>query len=676
MLSKSFKIGAKFAAAFVAIIAIFLSISAATYFSLNDIEQADAWNTHTYEVLGEANVLIASVVNQETGVRGFLVSADENFLEPYIDGKKSFKSALDKLLRLTSDNPAQQERLRRVERFEQEWRTTIAEREILLMRNPATHGEARSLEASGAGKSLMDQLRGAHQEFDQAERALLTVRTAAKEASTSFAVLAIGLGTAFMLVIAVAIGWLLTRNIASPIVMMTTVMRDLTQGKTDVIIPATGRKDEIGAMASALEVFKANAEEVKRLEAEQEAAQAAKEQERATAREQETAFQQEIDNVTEAAARGDFSQRIATDKCEGIFLSIARRINGLNDMVRHATDELGTMLAAMANGDLSNRITGDYRGKFGELKDDANNTVEQLTTIIAQIQTATCEVENAAAEISSGTCDLSKRTEQAASNIEETAASTEEMSATVKQNAESAKNANQLAETANQTASKGGEVVEQAVGAMSGIEGSAQKITDIIGVIDEIAFQTNLLALNASVEAARAGEAGKGFAVVAQEVRQLAQRSAQAASDIKTLIQDSNSQVKDGVQLVNQAGEALDEILGSIGKVTGIVREISSASQEQAAGVQEINSSINTMDEMTQQNSALVEESTAAARALSEQASKLGELISFFKLDGASAPARRPSTVSRKPSVLKPVRTMTEASPAKVAAGDDGWSEF
>ncbi len=390
------------------------------------------------------------------------------------------------------------------------------------------------------------------------------------------------------------------------------------------------------------------------------------------------AIQGEIDRVIAGARLGEFDKQIDLQGVEGVNLRLADGMNQLTQVIATATGELGAMLEAIAGGDLSKRIEADLQGSLGDLKNHANRTADQLAEIVAQIQTATSEVDNAAAEISSGTSDLSERTEQAASNLEETAASTEEMAATVRQNAENAKNADQLAETANQTACKGGKVVEQAVVAMSGIEASAQKITDIIGVIDEIAFQTNLLALNASVEAARAGEAGKGFAVVAQEVRQLAQRSAQAASDIKTLIQDSNSQVKDGVQLVNQAGEALGDIVGSIGKVTGIVREISSASQEQAAGIQEINSSVTNMDEMTQQNSALVEESSAAARALSDQAGKLAELMAFFKLDNAAAQVRHPSTATRPLASSGPARPIRQARQPKMTlpASDDGWSEF
>ena len=335
---------------------------------------------------------------------------------------------------------------------------------------------------------------------------------------------------------------------------------------------------------------------------------------------------------------------------------------------------LGDGLQKLADGDLKASLDGTFPEEMEELRAAFNQSLQQLRSMVVQIKTMTTELENAASEISSGTEDLSHRTEQAASNLEETAAASEQMSSTVRQNAENAGNANQLANDANQSASKGGAVVEQAVASMKNIDDSAQKITDIIGVIDEIAFQTNLLALNASVEAARAGEAGKGFAVVAQEVRQLAQRSAQAASEIKTLIQSSNNQVKDGVQLVNRTGEALTEIVGSIGQVASIVGEISSASQEQSIGVQEINSSIASMDEMTQQNSALVEQSAASARTLSDQANQLAELMAFFKIgDAPASPGRQPLASLRQPpgEVLPRSASMDAQIPASQLS--HGW---
>ena len=387
-------------------------------------------------------------------------------------------------------------------------------------------------------------------------------------------------------------------------------------------------------------------------------------------RTEDAKMRESIDRMVTAVKEGTFDERIDLAQVGAEHHSAAEGMNSLAKVVDDATSDIGKILTALADGDLTQRIETSYHGRFSELKDNANRTAEQLAGIVSQIQTSAVELRSAASEITAGTDDLSKRTEQAAANLEETAASTEEMSATVKQNAENAKNASELAIGADQSAKVGGEVVEQAVSAMSGIEDSAQKITDIIGVIDEIAFQTNLLALNASVEAARAGEAGKGFAVVAQEVRQLAQRSSQASDDIKTLIQNSNGQVKDGVRLVNQAGESLTEIVGSIGQVAGIVQEIASASQEQAVGVQEINNSVATMDEMTQQNSALVEESSASTRVLGEQAGKLGELMAFFKLGNHHA-APRPArpVASRRPVAAK-------AEPVMVDAADDSWDEF
>ena len=411
---------------------------------------------------------------------------------------------------------------------------------------------------------------------------------------------------------------LIAQRSAGSLRKLTRVMADLINGNTEVDVPATNRQDEIGSMADAVEVFKGNAVEIKRLEAEQTDTQARAKAEAARIQtEREDRIGKEIASLVEAVSSGDFSKRLRIDDKDGVFKLLGEQLNGLSGNLSTMLEELNGTLKGMADGDLTRRIATDYQGQFGEIKININEMAARLSATVAQIKATSGDIDTAVNEINTGAEDLANRTEQAASNLEETAASTEEMAATVKQNAESAKSAHQLAGTANQTASKGGAVVEQAVGAMSKIAGSAGKITDIIGVIDEIAFQTNLLALNASVEAARAGEAGKGFAVVAQEVRQLAQRSAQAASDIKTLIQDSNGQVEDGVGLVNQAGEALTEILASIGNVVTIVEGISTASQEQALGVQEINGSVANMDEMTQQNSALVEQTTAASRALS-----------------------------------------------------------
>jgi len=383
----------------------------------------------------------------------------------------------------------------------------------------------------------------------------------------------------------------------------------------------------------------------------------------------------QIEAVMTAANKGDFSGRIDAEGMTGVLGSFGNGINQLATLVDSAITDVGGMLGAVAEGDLTRRLSGDYEGALGDLQESANQTAERLSTIVADIQSVAESVRTAASEIDSGTEDLSNRTEKAASNLEETAAATEQMSATVNRNAESAGTANDLAGTANQAAAQGGDVVQQVVTAMSDIKASTNQMTDIISVIDEIAFQTNLLALNASVEAARAGEAGKGFAVVAQEVRALAQRSATAASDIKGLIKDSNQQVQSGVDLVNQAGDALTDIVGSIGKVADIIREIASASKEQAIGIQEISSSVNQMDEMTQQNSALVEESAAAANTLSDQSSQLGDLMRFFKLSADKVVT--PALVPTAPQPVITSKPSTHRQPSTASADVDGdWEDF
>ncbi|WP_319624496.1 methyl-accepting chemotaxis protein [Stenotrophomonas sp. RG-453] len=395
----------------------------------------------------------------------------------------------------------------------------------------------------------------------------------------------------------------------------------------------------------------------------------------------------EIQRLAAAAAAGDFSQRGDTARFDHDF---RRMIGHLNAMMQVSDDNLGKLsqlLSAIAEGDLTARMHGDFQGVFATMRDDANATVAQLTQIVGQIQEAAGSINLAAGEIATGNSDLSRRTEQQAANLEETAASMEELTSTVRQNAEHARQANQLAIGAHTVATQGGHVVGEVVTTMAAIQTSSKKIAEIISVIDGIAFQTNILALNAAVEAARAGEQGRGFAVVASEVRTLAQRSAGAAKEIKGLIDDSVGKVAEGSQLVNQAGATMGEIVASVQRVTDIMAEISAASQEQSAGIDQVNQTVVQMDETTQQNAALVEEATAAARAMEEQATQLADAVAIFRLDDhvaqavsavtaravAGMPPVRPAS---RPTPAAP-RAATPMRPARSTPADDGnWQAF
>lgn len=353
-------------------------------------------------------------------------------------------------------------------------------------------------------------------------------------------------------------------------------------------------------------------------------------------------------------------------------------------------NEAVNVLTGMSVGNLHMRMNGEYEGTFADIKQAVNALSDKLIDTVMRIKNAAQSVNSAASEIAAGSSDLSMRTEQQASSLEETAASMEEITGTVKQNSSNAATANDLSNNASKVADEGGKVVESAVSAMGNIEKSSQKISDIIGVIDEIAFQTNLLALNAAVEAARAGDAGKGFAVVASEVRSLAGRSASASKEIKALINESVGQVKDGAKLVNQAGDSLKGIINSVQQVAVIVSEIASASVQQATGIDEINSAVTQMDEATQQNAALVEENTAAAQSMLEQARSLEELIGFFKVEGTEEHVSAPvvelakPVASAKAPAKAPVRKATGTNGAvrkiipavHAQQAHEGWEEF
>jgi methyl-accepting chemotaxis protein len=365
-------------------------------------------------------------------------------------------------------------------------------------------------------------------------------------------------------------------------------------------------------------------------------------------------------------------------------------------MTEQCLGEAGQVMRELANGNLSKFMVGEYSGEFETLKEAINTTVTKLRETVEQISRATGSINVSASEISQGNNNLSARTEQQAANLEETAASMEELTSTVKNNADNAQQANQVAATARSAAENGGEVVSQAVTAMGQISESSNKIAEIIGVIDEIAFQTNLLALNASVEAARAGEQGRGFAVVATEVRNLASRSAEAAKEIKGLIKDSVEKVNSGSELVNQTGESLQEIVDGVKKVGDIIAEIASASSEQSAGIDQVNQAVTQMDEMTQQNAALAEQTSAASVAMTTTANEMQQAMSFFRTSAsndadelvqpmAQAAAARvaPKAAAPKPTLAPKRAPAPKAAPRPVASSssaaavdEEEWEEF
>ncbi len=480
------------------------------------------------------------------------------------------------------------------------------------------------------------------------------------------------------------------RRVIAPLGTMTVTMTRIAEGHSAEIGYAD-RTDEVGDMAKALTVFRRNADEKAKLEADERVRADAERGRLAEQRETEAAISREIAQFCMAVGDGDFSRRIDMAGKDGVFRDLSQQMNGLADTLQSVLNDLGRVLQGLSHGDLTATASGQYKGAFGDLAGAARETVSRLRDFAGKLAESAEMVRTASAEISSGSQDLAQRTESQAASIEETAASMHEITTTVKQNADNAQAANQLATAARDTAEKGGSVVANAVTAVTQIEDSARKISDIVGLIDEIAFQTNLLALNASVEAARAGEAGKGFAVVAQEVRALAQRSANASKDIKALITESNAQVKTGASLVNQTGASLTEIVTAIKKVSDIVAEIAAASREQATGLDQINTAVGSMDEMTQRNGALVEETSASAQALADQGRQLAELVGFFRTGAAPAAAPRPvaaapaasapTSAAPKPAVAasKPVAKPTQPAPRPAPApanADEDWQEF
>ncbi|GLQ54246.1 methyl-accepting chemotaxis protein [Devosia nitrariae] len=444
-----------------------------------------------------------------------------------------------------------------------------------------------------------------------------------------------------LLALAALGGFIFARSISRPISRLTGTMQALAEGDLNIEVEGARRSDEIGAMARTVEVFRENALKVNQM-TEAEAAQIIARQAERTDMMQ--ALQLAFGLVVDAAIAGDFSQRVEATFADEELNALARSVNDLVETVDRGIGETGEVLAALADTNLTVRMEGDYEGAFARLKQDTNAVADKLADIVGQLKATSGALKVATGEILSGANDLSERTTRQAATIEETSAAMEQLASTVMENAGQARVASDAAEGVTRTAEEGGQVMQAATQAMERITTSSAKISNIIGMIDDIAFQTNLLALNASVEAARAGEAGKGFAVVAVEVRRLAQSAAEASSEVKVLIEQSADEVRGGSRLVADAASKLEAMLSVAREANTLMGGIARQSHEQASAIEEVNSAVRQMDEMTQHNAALVEQTNAAIEQTEEQASELDRIVDIFAIDGrrkAKAPAMR-----------------------------------
>ncbi|USQ95077.1 methyl-accepting chemotaxis protein [Caulobacter sp. RL271] len=631
-------ISRKLILAFACLVTLSVASSGFSIWKMRQVAQAVQWNNHTQEVLAAAAAVGAAMVDQETGVRGYLIAGDDGFLEPYKNGRAAYAEAFGKLKTLTADNAAQQTRIAALGASAEGWMGKVAEVEIAAMHEPATVEHAREMERSRAGKTYMDKVRGALGEIKGAETELLVQRAERQNRDQTQAQLTLIVGGLAGVLAAVGMAWILSRAIATPINGLDRAMQRLAAGDLDAEAPGRERRDELGAMARTVQTFKDAAIEKLRL---QDAAA-------------------ELDRTAEGERQRNEAAKAESARQQQIVV-----------------DGVASGLEKLAAGDLVYRIETPFSAEYEKLRTDFNAAMVQLQETMKIVTAKVDGMRSGAHEISHAADDLSRRTEQQAASLEETAAALDQITATVRKTSEGANHARNVVTSAKSDAEHSGEVVRKAVGAMSQIESSSSQISQIIGVIDEIAFQTNLLALNAGVEAARAGESGRGFAVVAQEVRALAQRSADAAKEIKALISTSTQQVEEGVSLVGQTGEALARILTQVGDITVIVSEIAASAQEQSTGLQQVNATVNQMDQVTQQNAAMVEQSTAASHSLNQEAMDLAGLVGRFRVDQRAA-AAAPASTAPKSRAAPAMKTLARAGQGGAVRKSevDTWEEF
>ena len=643
------RISRKLAGAFAMIVAVIVALGAVVFVQVNALEEAKDTVALAETVTAKTSLLKRSVDQQESRVRAYMLTGKPEHLQRIEAHKVLFRDGVVEMKALTAHIDGAAARVDALATAVKAYQDAVIDPEIRLAGNPETRAQALALTESNIPAQMMAPIDAAFETIVQAQAGRKAA--AVKEQAEAFAATKVALSVGILAALALAIlfGFGLSRMIATPIAAMTSAMRRLAGGDKTIVVPAVGRKDEVGEMADALLAFKDAAIANERLEVEAAAARQAADEERARA---------EADKA-----------RIAEED-------------------RIAVTALGQGLQAMANGDLTHRMTAQVAARSEQLKTDFNTAIAQLEQAVAVVVDNVAAIRSGSSEISQASDDLSRRTEQQAASLEETAAALDEITATVNRTADGARQASGVVQSARGDAEKSGVIVRDAVEAMTAIEQSSAQIGNIIGVIDEIAFQTNLLALNAGVEAARAGDAGRGFAVVASEVRALAQRSAEAAKEIKTLISASSQQVGAGVSLVGQTGEALQRIVSRVAEIDGLVSEISASAQEQATGLQQVNTAVNQMDQVTQQNAAMVEQSTAASHSLSQEADTLAASVSRFRTGQAAAPvaAKKPAPVApaapaRTPEpvaqTIAAMKTVGRGGAAlKAQPIEDGWEEF
>ncbi|MFN3932441.1 MAG: methyl-accepting chemotaxis protein [Brevundimonas sp.] len=629
----------KLTVAFAAVLLAIVAMGGVIFYNLQALERAGVFRADVNQAVRDTALAELKVVRQENSMRGYLLSGDSYYLERLDVHRADFKKALADLKNVPGMDAEAEVAV--VEAAADEWFEKVVVAGNALAANPETRAQAVAMVGrDGSADAYIGKVEESLEAIKtiNAQHIEKAVQAQTGAARTALIALLIGLIAATM--IAVSSGWMLTRALVRPIQNLIGDMKKLMQGDTAIEVPSAQRKDEFGQFGVAVIAFRDAAVDKLRVEAEAVASREAAEAERARNQRQADAAAEEQAIVVEA---------------------------------------LGEGLDHLMRGDLTYTLTQSFPADYAKLQADFNAAIGQLKEAMSVVAGNVSAIRSGAGEIAQASDDLSRRTEQQAASLEETAAALDEITATVNRTASGARQASETVQAAKGDAETSGNVVRDAVGAMGAIEKSAQEISQIIGVIDEIAFQTNLLALNAGVEAARAGDAGRGFAVVASEVRALAQRSAEAAKEIKVLISASTSQVNAGVSLVGQTGEALQRIVSRVAEIDGLVSEIAASAQEQATGLQQVNTAVNQMDQVTQQNAAMVEQSTAASHSLSQEAETLAGSVSRFQIgvDAGAAPVRAaPRPVHRTVTAMKTVgRGGAARKPAPVAA-EDGWEEF